>query len=89
MMKHDKTHWRAYRRAGAQLGFYIHLVAYLAVNSLLVFINFSTRPQYLWFMWPLFGWGIGLMCHWLAVFVAPKLMRQLVQRELEKDGAGD
>lgn len=89
MMKYDREHRRAYLRAGAKLGLYIHLVAYLAVNTLLVFINYSTSPRYLWFMWPLFGWGIGLMCHWIAVFVVPKLMQSLVQCELEKDGAGD
>jgi hypothetical protein len=89
MMKNDEAQRRAYRRAGAQLGFYIHLAAYLVVNPLLVFINYSTSPRYLWFLWPLFGWGIGLLCHWLAVFVGPRLMQHLVQSELKKDGAGD
>jgi uncharacterized membrane protein len=85
MRKHDRAHWRAYRRAGALLGFYIHLFVYLTVNSLLIFINYSTSPQYLWFKWSLFGWGIGLLFHWFAVFVGPKLMQHFVQRELEKD----
>ena len=85
MMKYDESIWRARRRAGAQLGFYIHLVAYVAVNLLLVFINYSTSPQYLWFKWPLFGWGIGLLFHWLAVFVGPGLLQHFVKRELEKD----
>ena len=89
MMKHDEAHKRAYRRAGAKLGFYIHLVAYITVNLLLVFINYSTSPQYLWFKWPLFGWGIGLLFHWFAVFVGPKLMQHFVKRELEKDGLGN
>jgi hypothetical protein len=85
MMKYDDAHRRAYRRAGAQLGFYIHLVTYVAVNLLLVFINYSTSPQYLWFKWPLFGWGIGLLFHSLAVFVGPSLLQHFVERELEKD----
>ena len=85
MIKHFGTHQRAYRRAGAKLGFYIHLVAYISVNLFLVFINYTTSPQYLWFMWPLFGWGIGLLFHSLAVFAGPKLMQQFVKRELDKD----
>lgn len=89
MMKHDEAQKRAYRRAGAKLSFCIHLVAYIAVTPLLVLINYSTSPQYLWFQWPLLGWGIGLLFHWLAVYVAPKLMRQFVSRELEKEGLGD
>jgi len=84
-MIRDKASTRAHRRAGAKLGIYIHLTAYIAVNLLLVVVNFSTTPQLLWFLWPLFGWGIGLFAHWFAVFVGPKLMRRLVERELAKD----
>ena len=85
MMKYDAAHRRAYRRAAAKMGFYIHLVAYLTVNPFLAFVNYSTNPAYLWFLWPLFGWGIGLVFHWFAVFVGPKLLRGVVTRELEKD----
>ena len=84
MMKHDEARERAQRRAGAKLGFYIHLFAYITVNPLLAFINYSTSPHYWWFLWPLLGWGIGLFSHWFAVFVGPKLMQHLVEREVEK-----
>ena len=75
MIKHDEAQKRAYRRAGAKLGFYYHLVAFVTFNLLLVFINFATSPQYLWFKWPLLGWGIGLFFHWFAVFLGPRLMQ--------------
>jgi hypothetical protein len=84
-MKHDTAGRRAQRQASAKLGIYIHLIAYIAVNLLLVVVNLSTTPQLLWFLWPLFGWGIGLFAHWFAVFVGPKLMKRLVERELEKE----
>jgi hypothetical protein len=84
-MKQNTASRRAYGRAGAKLGFYIHLTAYVAVNLGLVAVNFGTTPQYLWFQWPLLGWAIGLFAHWFAVYVGPKLMRHLVKRELEKD----
>ena len=83
-MKDDRTSRRAHRRAGAKLGFYIHLTAYIAVNLLLVVINYSTNSQRLWFLWALSGWGIGLFAHWFAIFVGPRLMRRLFERELEK-----
>ncbi len=89
MTKRGETHRRAYRRAGAKLSCYIHLVVYIPVNLLLVFINYSTTPQYLWFQWPLLGWGIGLVFHWLAVFIGPTLMERSVKRELEKDRSGE
>jgi hypothetical protein len=84
-MKRDTASSRALRRAGAKLGFYIHLTAYIAVNLLLVVVNFSVTPQYLWFIWPLCGWGIGLFAHWFAIFVGPQLLRRLAERELEKE----
>ena len=88
-MKHNDANSRAYRRAGAKLGFCIHLVAYIAVNLLLVFINYSTSPHYLWFKWPLLGWGIGILFHWFAVFVGPKLMRHFLELEIEKNRSKD
>ncbi len=85
MVKYDETQQRAYRRAAAKLGFCIHLVAYLTVNPFLIFINYSTSSQYLWFKWPLFGWGIGLLFHCFFVFAGPTLMQRFVERELDKD----
>ena len=87
-MRHDTAGRRARLRAGAKLGIYIHLTAYVAVNLVLVGVNLSTTPQYLWFLWPLLGWGIGLFAHWFAVFVGPRLMRRLVEQELEKEHQG-
>jgi len=84
-MNYDGTHLRAQRRAGAKLGFYIHLFVYIAVNLFLIFVNLSTTPHRLWFMWPLFGWGLGLFFHGFAIFVGPKLRQRLVDREIEKD----
>jgi hypothetical protein len=45
-------------------GFTAHAIAYAGVNSLLVVINLLTVPQVLWFLFPLFGWGIGLGFHY-------------------------
>ena len=84
MTRQNEADRRVYRRAGAKLGFYIHLFVYVAVNLLLVFINLSTSPHHLWFEWPLLGWGIGLLSHGLAVFVGPPLLQELVERERQK-----
>jgi hypothetical protein len=48
---------------GLRLALYLHLAAYLSVNLLLILINLGTTPGYLWFQWPLCGWGIGLLAH--------------------------
>lgn len=84
-MTHSEANRQARQRAAAKLGFYIHLVVYLAVNPLLIFINFSTSPHRLWFQWPLFGWGLGLFIHGFVILAGPKLMERLVEKELKKD----
>lgn len=74
----------ARRRAANKLGFYIHLLVFVLVNLLLVFINLSTNPDRLWFLYALGGWGVGLVCHWFAVFVGPSLMQRMTDRELDQ-----
>lgn len=51
-------------------GFLIHAAVYATVNLGLLGINLLTSPQYLWFLFPVFGWGIGLLCHGAAVYFA-------------------
>ncbi len=83
MKKHDRSYIRPYLRAGAKLGFFIHLAAYVTVNALLVFINYSTTPQHLWFKWPLVGWGIGLFFHGWDVYQSEPSEAQ-IQREMDR-----
>lgn len=48
--------------------FYVHLTAFVLVNAALIAINLLQEPDKLWFHWVLGGWGIGMICHALAVF---------------------
>ncbi|UCG90995.1 MAG: 2TM domain-containing protein [candidate division WOR-3 bacterium] len=56
----------AKRRVVALRGFYAHLFMYIIVNIVLILINFIFTPRFLWFLFPLLGWGVGLLAH--AVF---------------------
>jgi hypothetical protein len=60
---------RAEKRVEAKLGFYIHLGVYILVNGIMVAVNLMTSPETYWFIWPLIGWGIGVLFHGLSVFV--------------------
>ena len=51
----------------SKTGFAYHLTAFLAINSILLWINFDTTPDKLWALWPIAGWGIGLVFHGLSV----------------------
>jgi hypothetical protein len=58
----------ALRHARALRGFYSHALVYVLVNAGLAAINLATSPERVWFAFPLFGWGIGLLAHGLSVF---------------------
>ncbi len=68
-MENQEAYEKAKKRVEAKMGFYIHLAVYVGVNLLLIVINVATSPQYLWFKWPLLGWGIGLFFHGMSIFV--------------------
>ena len=40
-----------------------HLTVFLAVNAGLILIWALTGMGYFWPVWPLFGWGIGVLAH--------------------------
>ena len=65
--------------------FYVHLTQYLIVISILAVVNLTSYPNYLWFVWPALGWGLGLLAHGAAVFnVLPFLDGAWERRQVEK-----
>lgn len=46
--------------ARRRAGFYSHLWAFIGVQVFLLALNLLTSPNYLWFLFPLLGWGLGL-----------------------------
>ena len=66
MDEHEKLS-RASQKVEAMTGFYIHLAAFVVVNALLFVINTLSGEAW-WVQWPIFGWGIGIIAHALAVF---------------------
>ena len=47
--------------------FYQNLASYCIIIPFLIFINLRFSPQFYWFWFPAFGWGIGLFFHFLEV----------------------
>jgi hypothetical protein len=75
----------AIRRADMRLGFRSHVFAYAIVNAGLAAINLVTSPGYLWFVWPLIGWGIGLAAHAAAVYLDGEHIRdRMIEEEYER-----
>jgi hypothetical protein len=59
---------RAHERVEEIKGFYGNLTAYCIVVPFLAIINLLTSSDFLWFFFPMIGWGIGVSIHYMAVF---------------------
>jgi 2TM domain-containing protein len=52
---------------GQRAGFRIHATVFVAVQLMLVVVWGLTGAGYPWFLYPLFGWGVGLAAHFAAI----------------------
>ncbi|WP_167619483.1 2TM domain-containing protein [Maribellus sediminis] len=67
-MNNQNSHQTAPKRAKAKVEFRIHIINYIVINTILAVINLTLTPEYIWFKWPLLGWGIGIILHALNVY---------------------
>lgn len=77
----------AKKRVEAKEGFFSHLTAYIVVNIILVLIWAFTSRKFPWFIFPLGGWGIGIIFHFLDVFVFSRgtdWERRQIEKEMGK-----
>lgn len=67
--------------------FYLHLMQYIAVVSVIAVINYFVSSHYMWVVWMAIGWGSGVLIHGLTVFqptaiFGPAWERQQVEKRL-------
>jgi len=89
-MEKSDAYKKAKEKVEEKIGFFIHLIVYVIVNALLIFINLNTVKENLWFKWPLIGWGIALMFHCLAVFVfsgTSNIKEKMIEKEMKKEAS--
>ncbi|MEL1254341.1 2TM domain-containing protein [Flavobacterium sp. DGU38] len=70
--------------------FYEHLTVFVLVNPIVIVVNLMTSPGYLWFVWCLMGWGVGVVLHGLKAFERmpffdKKWEERKIQEILEKE----
>jgi hypothetical protein len=85
-MEETTKRQRAERVVAAKLGFIRHAIVYMMVIAGLAVINNVTFGGYQWWLWPAFGWGLGLVANFISAFVfrSGDLQKRLVEREMEK-----
>jgi fatty acid desaturase len=80
----DEQRQQAIRRIQAKRGFWAHFAIYLAVIALLVVIWAVTSRTYFWPVWPMLGWGIGVVAHGVSVYVRPtEISEERIEREMQ------
>ena len=86
LFSEDQIYEQAKKRVEVKKGFYAHLTVYILVNIMLVLIwAFASGGGYPWFIFPLGGWGIGILSHFLQVFVFEGRSNKVaIEKEAEK-----
>jgi len=68
-MSEEQIYALAKKRAAAKGSFRIHLLVYLLVNTGLILVwAFAAGRGFPWFVFPLGGWGIGIVFHYLGAY---------------------
>lgn len=74
----------ALERIKAKRDFRKHVAVYVIVNTMLVVIWALTSPGYFWPIWPMLGWGVGLVLHGWTVFYERPISEEDIRREMDK-----
>ena len=88
---------KALKRVKAKKDFYNHLAAYMVMGVFFFLLNATTAWGQWWFYWPMLGWGIGILFHYIDVFGVPGVgevnepdwEERAIQKELRKMGYGN
>jgi len=86
-MNNQKSNQTTRERAKARVELRIHLINYILINVILVVINLTLTPGYIWFIWPLLGWGIGIILHVLNVFHQGifSIKERMIEKDMKKE----
>ncbi|NVJ90987.1 MAG: 2TM domain-containing protein [Methylocystaceae bacterium] len=57
------------RQLRRRFKFIRHCITYIIINAFLATLNLIQSPENIWFIYPLFGWGLGLALHGVKAFI--------------------
>jgi 2TM domain len=80
---------RAVKRLKKRQDFYGHVLVYVMVNTFLVVIwSLTDGHGFFWPVFPIVGWGIGVVMNAWDVFRGDEFDEQQIRREVERLRAG-
>jgi hypothetical protein len=68
--------------------FYVHLAVFVAVQAVIFGIWLMVGGGFPWFLFPLMGWGIGLVAHGATAFLLSHPDDIVLQREQKRMSKG-
>lgn len=75
---------QAIKRLEEKRDFRQHVAIYMLVNAGLTFIWFITGSGgYFWPIWPIFGWGIGIVAHGYQAYGTRPIAEEEIEREMK------
>ena len=75
---------RAVKHLKKRRDFYGHLLVYVLINGVLVVIWAMTNPNgFFWPMFPILGWGVGVVLNGWDVYRSDTFSEEQIQREIE------
>lgn len=74
---------RAIKRLKKRRDFHAHVLIYLLVNAFLVIIWWMTAPgSFFWPVFPIVGWGIGVVMNAWDVYITEDISEEEIEREI-------
>jgi hypothetical protein len=88
------TDTQLHELARKRVEFRVHLIVYFVTNSALWMIWFFTGGRYPWPVWPMVGWGIGVLFHYMFDYRSSRLLSEeeeyrRLKKEFEKRSSTD
>jgi len=87
-MDYSENNAAKYKRAKERIkeikGFYMNVLAYCLVIPILGYLNYTTT-SFPWVIFPMLGWGFGLLAHSLSAFnYSPIFNKKWEERKLNE-----
>ena len=86
-MSEEEYYKKARKIVKAKKDFRSSAIAFAVTMPILIIINLLTSPKYLWFLWAIMGWGMGLVGAYYTAYIQPKYDEREsheVEKEMEK-----
>ncbi len=86
MVSEEELRRKAKKKAKEKIGFYVHFIIYILVNAFLFAQWFwiTEGEGFPWVIPATVGWGIGVLAHFIGVFIIDPHSEKLEEKEYQK-----